>query len=475
MKKGLWNKRIPNYAAFLVLFVSIFLTSFFIQKQTVFFGRAAPDETPQNIIVSNITDNSFTVNFTTNAPSTSAVSGEGGGKSPFLVYDIRDKNGQNGEYESHFITVSNLSPNTTYTFSILSNGDTYLNNGQKYLVKTGPVIEPSLGEQKLSGKVLSSDGSAASGAIVELMAPGAQIVTTLSDAEGKFAFYENAVRNESLDKSYIFDASKNAEVKIFLGPDQADANISLGSSTIAPITLAQDYDFTNIQSQISSTGSSQLKAPEESNTTGQVKITVPRAGQAFVDNRPQFSGLALPGSDVKITIQSNPITTTVKASNQGVWTYRPTVELLPGSHTITIQSVDTYGIIITATQTFSVFASGSQVTESATPSATPRPSPTKTPTPIPSATLIPTKTPSATPTREPSVSPSPTPTVAPTIIPTATVVPTILPTTQPTIAPTAFAKPPSVTPPPTGSTGALVLTTVSVLLIFAGATLLFIL
>ena len=54
MKKGLWQKRIPTVAAILLLFGSIWVTTLLIQKQILFIGRATPDKTPQNIVISNI-------------------------------------------------------------------------------------------------------------------------------------------------------------------------------------------------------------------------------------------------------------------------------------------------------------------------------------------------------------------------------------------------------------------------------------
>src|SRR5581483_8558856 len=100
-----------------------------------------------------------------------------------------------------------------------------------------------------------------------------------------------------------------------------------------------------------------------------------------------------------------------KANAQGVWTFRPSTQLSPGNHTITITTKDASGVIRTITQQFVVFASGTQVSVSAPPSASITPSITPSPPP----TALPTKTTTPTPT---TITPTPTTVeVTPTLLP----------------------------------------------------------
>ena len=80
---------------------------------------------------------------------------------------------------------------------------------------------------------------------------------------------------------------------------------------------------------------------------------------------------------------------------------------------------DVSGILRTITQSFTVFASGTQVSESATPSATP----VVTPTSVPISTPIPTSVPTIIPTIP----------VSPTLAPIATITPVISPIPAPEI------------------------------------------
>ena len=142
------------------------------------------------------------------------------------------------------------------------------------------------------------------------------------------------------------------------------------------------------------------------------------------------------------------------SDNNGSWSFRPSVPLSPGEHTITIETQDNFGILKTISQKFTVFASGAQVAESATPSATP------------AITITPTTTQAITPTV--FISPSATPLI--TQIPT--IAPTVVVTIPPTIPPITI---PITTPAPPGSSSSLILTSISIILIFTGSVLLFLL
>src|SRR3989338_10682753 len=97
MRKGLWSKRIPTFFAFLLLFISIWVTSFLIQKGVIFVGRATPEKSPREVLISNITDSSFTVTFQTLAKTVAAVSIEEKNNPQFVVLmtEIKERMSKN--------------------------------------------------------------------------------------------------------------------------------------------------------------------------------------------------------------------------------------------------------------------------------------------------------------------------------------------------------------------------------------------
>ncbi|HVT01452.1 MAG TPA: Ig-like domain-containing protein [Patescibacteria group bacterium] len=494
MKKGLWNQRIPTIFGLLILLVGIGVSSVFIRKGVNDISRAGPEKVPQNVIISNVTDSSFTVNFTTNAPTVSGVQVEDGQTSPFVVYDDRNKKtGEQNPYYSHYITVTGLNPNTDYKFSILSDGETYLLNGNKYSITTGTKINGTPPNQSpIVGKILMPDGSAATDTIVELRVPSAERITALTQDNGNYIIPTNSIRNNTLNGYITLKQNEDLTLVAYRQNLQAQVKIAYQeNSTIPPLTLAQSYDFSDISTIEESTIASQLKAPAtQGANNGNIAITVPTNSQSFVDSQPSFKGTGV--ANRSVTIQIEPGTSsTLSVGSNGVWTYRPTKPLDPGTYKLTIQGQNKSGTTQSVTRSFSIFAAGSQIAGSG---------PTTTPTPKPSAT--PTRTPTATPTRVPTAAPttsipsptlglSPTsiPTTSPTIALTPTITPSISGSPTATLIPTATLVPPTATPtqvvintpppiatpPPTGNTTPLVLTAVSIILIIAGGALLFML
>jgi len=457
MRKGLWSKRIPTFFAFLLLFISIWVTSFLIQKGVIFVGRATPEKSPREVLISNITDSSFTVTFQTLAKTVAAVSIEEKNNPQFVVFDDRNKRtDEQKPFYSHYITVSDLKPKTIYELSILSDGEIDLNGEKKYIVTTGPLITGAPPVQNpIVGKVLLPDGSAASDTIVVIAIEGAQSISSLTKDDGTYIIPTNSIKKTILDDYLTIDGNQEIQLKIIRGDMRASVkSLFKDSELIPPLTLQKNYDFTKTPEQKISSLASQLKVPPAKTKFGEVKILNPKPSESLIDNKPLFRGVALPNKTIKITIESNPIKTEVISDNNGSWSFRPSVPLSPGEHTITIETQDNFGILKTISQKFTVFASGAQVAESATPSATP------------AITITPTTTQAITPTV--FISPSATPLI--TQIPT--IAPTVVVTIPPTIPPITI---PITTPAPPGSSSSLILTSISIILIFTGSVLLFLL
>ena len=472
MKKGLWQFRIPTFAALLVLIISVWATTLLIQTRTSLIGRAGPDQEPQNVEFSNITSTSFSVIFTTTTKTISAISVDDGKSVPYIIFDDRDKvTGEKKPYYTHLLTVKNLQPQTKYNIKILSDGETYPTDGTNLTVMTGPLLGKSNIAGDINGNVLLPDGNTASDTLVILKTPNAQTLATITDKSGKFSIPLSDFRTNDL-KNYFKFQSQNSNLSIIHSDLSSSINIVLTATLNIPtITLSYSYDFTQITGTEEATDSSSLlNSNREFTTTGQVKITNPKPNDAFVDTRPVFQGTALPNSSVQITIESEPIQTVIKSNSQGLWTFRPASPLAPGKHKITIQTVDGAGLTRTLSVNFSIFAEGSQIADSG---------PTVTPTPR--VSVVPTKTTTATPT--PTVKPSPTTSSAtptPSLIPntptptiiTATLTPTPIVVATATTIPT---KPPTITPVPTGSATSIILSAFSVILISAGFALFFLL
>lgn len=470
MKKGIFDRRIPTVFAIFILLGGLAITTLLIQQGTFTTSKASPQEEPQDVRIVNVTNNSFTVMFTTNTPTVGAVSIENT-TPPRLFYDKRDSSGQKA-FVSHFVTVTDLDPKTNYAFNVISNGDLYLNQGKAFSVTTAPEISEKIADTfPLAGSILLPDASPGSDVLVFIDIPEGETAGAITDSQGNFRVSANYLRNKTTFEPLLL--AQNTEIKIDAKKPNANSQISYSYQPgiiIPPITLSQNYTFTaSEETQQPGDITSLLAIPTTSNTSSRLAITSPYRGQRLTDSRPQFRGTTTPSSIVRIVISDmQDIEAQVRSDRNGNWAFRPSTIVLPGEHVINVQSTSTSGAAQNASSDFEILPSGSQIAESATPSATLIPirtaTPTKTITPIPTVTLI-----NASPTGILSL----TPTIASTT-PTLVVSITLTPTPPRIVVTSAI--PPKATIPPTGnSTTTIILTTLSILFIVTGSAFLFIL
>lgn len=409
MKNQIFNKRIPTFLGIILVLLGIFLTTFIIKSQNIFKSNASNSQEPQNIKVTNASDQSFTITYQTDVLSTGSISyGQDKTLGKSGLDDTDKKTGSFTSKKVHSISVDKLTPDTKYYLTIISGSNTYLNNGAPFEVLTGQNISsPSANQNAIKGKIVLPDGSAPLEALVYLSAENSQLLSSTTAKDGKFSFSLKNLRTNDL--SSYFNVSDSTVFKIIAtnGSLISTASASLGQTNSIPtITLSNNYDFTQESLPIASKSAQFSSFPSIISSEKSLKpqIINPKANQSFTELKPQFRGTSLPNEKVEIIIHSDEqITTQITADSNGNWTYKPPNNLSPGVHTITIKTRDSSGILTTIMQSFTVFAAGSQVPGSATPSAIPIPTLALTPTPV----IMPLN-PTITPTL--ILTPSPTPT-----------------------------------------------------------------
>ncbi len=403
MINRLLDKRIPTLLGISLVAFSVILISVFIRNPTFFKSNAITIEDPQNITITNMSDTSFSLSYTTETSITATVSF---GKDTSLGFtEIEDMDKEKGTISPriiHATTLKNLTPNTKYYFVINSGQTTFLNNNAPFEVITGPSISAFATQTPISGKVILPNVSIPTTTIAYLTIKGAQTLSTLVKKDGSFIFQLDFLRSEDL--SSFFSLDKDSNIKIaFVNDFFASRVLSSYSKTnpLPTITLPNDYDFT-IDSSIPIATTSGgiggfqeiLPSPSLSKNTGTLApiILTPKKDQTFNDPKPEFHGTSLPNEKVQITIHSSDtITAEVTADGSGNWVFSPGTNLTPGSHTLTIQTKDAFGIIKTISQSFIVHAATNPTptpTLLASISATITPTTTLTPTPTPDIVLI---------------------------------------------------------------------------------------
>ncbi len=433
MKQTFWNKRIPTLLGIFLIVIGVGVTSYLTSIGVNPFIKAAPQEAPIDMRITNISDTAFTVTYSTQGSVIGSISvGKDSSLGQIFLDDRDQASGTPTFHKVHSITARGLQPNTTYFFSITSGTTTYTttanNTNQPFTVTTGPAIStPPSDTEPVSGKILLPDGSVPDEALVYVTVENGQTLSTLEKPSGLYVIPLNTMRNSDLSSYITIDPSAPMQLLITSPDGSSRAVLATDKRNPVPtITLTNDYDFSLNITPLASSSALPEGFPSFALNTATIieepKIQTPTNGENFSDPQPLLKGQALPGEDVNITIHSQEqIQATVTADSNGNWTYRPTQPLSPGEHTITIQTKDQYGIMQTIQQTFTVLQSGVGVAEAATPSAT----------------LTPTKSPTVTPTigitSVPTITTAPTQTiVSPTVpLPTTKLQTTVVPTKKP--------------------------------------------
>ncbi len=419
--RSFFNKRIPTIAGLLLLAIAVLATSYLVNTGVILFGGAAPSDNPQDVRITNISDTSFTVTYKTDAKVIGTISL----LTPTTQTILDERDQQSGvpqSYTVHSISVKNTKAETDYTFSITSGATTYQNNGTPFTLKTGPVLTTTPSTvAPFTGKLLDDNGNPPAEALVFVTTTNGQTLSVLTSSQGIYIIPLNAIRSSDASGFLTLNPTSTMQLLATNGKLSSQAQVILsGANPVPLITLGNNYNFLSSGEPLSTTSASLgFPAFPTDNLNATPVIIVPKKDEGFTDNQPQFSGKALPNQPVTVQIHSDDaINATVTTDSNGNWTYRPNQTLSVGQHIISITTKDASGILHTIQQSFTVFASGSQVTQSATPSGKLSVSPTATPTQ--SVKTIPTvspttPTPTMTPTpTKPIVSGTPKPTLPPT-------------------------------------------------------------
>jgi hypothetical protein len=429
MRRTVWNAKIPNLFAIMLLVVGIFGISFLSSRGIIFEGRANAGAQPKNVRTSNITDTSVTVSYITDSAVTGSISYGTSQELGSVMLDDRDKQtGIPSNHTIHYITITGLTANTQYSFAILSDGAEFRDIESLYVITTAQTADAIRTGTfpPMQGKITRNDGGSPAESVVYITGENMQTLSALGLPDGRYTLPIDSARTKSLDAFATLQATDVLELLALTSTEQATAKLTpLQDGNVPMMSLANTYDFTSGSTEpiAQASESAELIFPtfpaiEIEDTT--ISITAPEANAGLTDDRPTFRGNALPNEEIEITVESDPITETITADRSGRWQFRPSSELEPGEHTVTIKTKNEAGILTTIKQSFTVYAEGSSFTDiSVTPTQAVSPTPTATLTPPPTSTQTPTPTveattPTATPTDTQVGIPTPTATGTPT-------------------------------------------------------------
>lgn len=410
MKK---TAKLPTILGIVILVIGLFSGVLLINSRAVFKLGAQTAANPKDVRISNITDKSVTVSWTTDVPSKGFIKY---GSSDSNLNKVAPDTFQEDGY-THWTTILNLNPGDTIYFKINSNGQDWDNNGIAWQTQTLASVINLQQSHNISGSIVDQSGNPSANSLVYVSVEGKLLSTTTStngnwvlplsnytSFNGKNSVLEisvNAGQNGSSTAIIYPDAAKNTPL-IALGRSYDFRTIDITASENLP-----ESDLT-VPEQVESSSRFEIGNLEKIDTTT-VTLDSVDEGEIITTTDPEFFGSAPKGTEIEIIVESEVQTTTLKAGSSNKWSWSPPENLEPGQHTLTIKWKDANGILRTITRTFVVSAAEGPAFES-TPSATP----TQTATAKPTATSTSTSTPISTPTVTATAKSSATPTLTAT-------------------------------------------------------------
>ncbi|MBI5619957.1 fibronectin type III domain-containing protein [Candidatus Gottesmanbacteria bacterium] len=363
------------------------------RQPTVASGSIAPT----NVTITNVTDSSFTVTWTTQLPATGAVEVQGVNDKKRVAFDERDTNARSlKKYTTHSITVRNLTPDAQYATTILSAGKARLTDGKPYQVNTAPTAAPVTSPlEPAYGMVTTAADAPADGALIYLTLEGSQTLSAVVKPSGTWMIPLNLVRTLDLSRYLPVTERMTENITVVFNGDLTSAvGDTLNDAPVPTMVIGKTYDFRKVQADTSATGGaplantfSQTPAILGSQTAVQpdthtVTLAAPAEGASLPTTLPLIQGTGIPGKTVTVTVGiTNPTTGITTVGTDGVWRYTPPSSLSAGKQSVTVTTKDAEGKPVAITHTFEILKSGTQVLGVATPSATLAPTPQFTPTP----------------------------------------------------------------------------------------------
>ncbi len=380
-----------------------------VQKAQQWFLKAEQGVEPENVKITNISESSFTLSWTTQKPIIGFVVYGETTSLKFRAPDLRDPSEEKSMI-THYVEVVGLKPQTKYYFKIGS-GTLYDNQGKPFEVNTGSALPKNPASDLAQGTVLKPDGTPAEGALVYLKLPSAAPLSSFVTSSGSFVIVLSNARTEDLASYVTYDKEATVEdIFVQAGPglDTATAvTTTKFDNPIPTIVLGKSYDFREqqgpvepgsedenaLQQQAETTGSATppdskfsfktITGLTESSPSGELTIISPSLNEKISTQKPEVLGTGSPGARISITIESPSIQSGEAITDQdGNWNWAVPENLPPGEHTITASYTDAEGIIHKITRNFSVLAAE----ENDLPSFESSPSATSTPSATPVAT-----------------------------------------------------------------------------------------
>ena len=195
------TKRIPSIFGLVVLIAGLAGGAVLVRQRQQVQPRAAAGGEPVDLAIGNISDQSFSVSWTTAEQVAGGV---------FLgtrrINDVRDLKTKLSESTTHLVTVDGLEQAKGYEFRVESGGEEYDSQGRPFAVTTAASLGGSLPVSDVAqGIVKTGGGAGAGGTIVYAQLPGGQLLSSMTADSGNWVMPLSTSRTADLSGWLSYD------------------------------------------------------------------------------------------------------------------------------------------------------------------------------------------------------------------------------------------------------------------------------
>lgn len=235
----LMNKfKIPTLLGLGVIFIGIGFGVILVLREQTFISQASPDTNPE-IIISNISENSASLSWQTDAAIASFVTYGQSNSNEYTVRDDKDTKSPQA-HKSHYFTIKNLLPQITYQLKVVSGKRP--SDISTFTTASHPTMQN--GFAPIIGTVLDKDTPLDEGVVY--FSTNTASIQSAEIKNGNFIIPVSQIRKSDLSDVYPLNEGTIAKITIISPKGEVSTLFKLKPSGVSlpPLKLGQNLDLT---------------------------------------------------------------------------------------------------------------------------------------------------------------------------------------------------------------------------------------
>lgn len=251
---SIFTRKFPTLIGLLIFGIFTGISIVYLSSSTRTHPQALSAALPQDVALTNLSDTACTVSWFTPVPTVGYVAAAPiHTASRLTFFDDRDQAASEpGNYLTHSVTLTGLTPNTTYRLYL--NGQTNnLTQPQvyEYQITTLKPLEELPQSDIAYGYVTTPAGLPVQGSLIYFQWPetvAAAPASSLTDTHGRWALNLSTIRHLDYNRYISYNASTLLQLTAIAGLDQKGAAITPANLTkpVPPIIIGQTVDYRDL-------------------------------------------------------------------------------------------------------------------------------------------------------------------------------------------------------------------------------------